>query len=366
MKMWKLIAVIMAIIFVGGAIVTLFGRNDDSDSGLSVDLKKPEKCVYNISTGTVSAADDPDGKGYEYFACEECGEMRRIVANHESGHYFRTLSNGEKMCACGAILNSTDGGGLKNDFTAGTTTHPIALSWLSDAFISNGKWAIHKTCSQEGKQAALYASNNETIAKMFQGKYGESNVTGIDISFKLMYEGTFNRSGVFMNWQYGAGSVNAPFYQLYLVNEDGEFGVCYEQSSFYQRYVLTSGVEYTFDFHIDYETLQATMTVQGADLEKSVIFEKVATRQMLDEFRMMGISRYEFFCSETSDGSYKLYMDDLTIGCQVESINTEQVNEENLCDHDFTVKGIIDYDHPASEAWKKYTCKDCGCWYYGH
>ncbi len=351
MKIWKLIVIIMAIVFAGGVVVSLIGRGDGSEGRLvAAELKEP--CVFNVATGTVSAAEDPDGKGYEFFACEECGEMRKIVANHESGHYFRTLSKGEMGCACGATFaDCQEDAVLKNDFTYGTASYDLSLSYLADAFIENDMWKV----SYINGQAALYASENSDFVSMLKGEYDGNIVTKLKFSFDILYTGSFTASGTFLNWQMGF-----PF-ELYFGNDGNGKLLAYKKGNSANAITLTPDVLYTFTLNYDYSTERMLMTVKGADLSELVVFE--VSQPLTTTFTMIGITRSNFFCS---DGTYSLYMDNMTVGYEGLTLDESKVNEENLCDHNFKVKGIVDYDHPASEAWKKYTCKDCGCWYYAH
>ena len=84
----------------------------------------------------------------------------------------------------------------------------------------------------------------------------------------------------------------------------------------------------------------------------------------MTDFWAAYFGRDKFYCADTSQ--FALYVDNIEAGYLDEVVDQSMVNTDTQCTHDFIIKGIIDSDHPAYEAWKKYTCKDCGCWYYGH
>ena len=347
------IALVLCLVLAGGALTALVSTIGGSSGGRLMLPEVEHECVFSLSTGTVSAAEDPDGKGYEYFACAECGEMRKIAGNHESGHYFRTLSNGKKMCACGALLvRHQEDAVLKNEFTYGTAIadYDLNLSYLSDGFIENDMWEV----SRINGQAALYASSNPDFMSILKGAYNGDVVSELNFSFDILYTGNFTAKGVFLNWQMGF-----PFELLFDNDGNGKM-LAYKSYNKSNAILLNPDVLYTFTLNYNYSTERMLMTVKGADLNEVVLFE--VNQPLTTTFTMIGISRNAFFCS---DGTYSLYMDNMTVGYVGLTLNESQVNTTNLCDHNFAVKGVVDYDHPASEKWKKYTCKDCGCWYYG-
>lgn len=368
MKIWKLIAIIMAIILAGGAVASLIGRGDGSEGRLIAELKEP--CTFNVATGTVPAAEDPAGKGYEYFACEECGEMRRVVANHESGHYFRTLSNGEKFCACGAKLDITKQILAKNEFSS--RNEDITIFGLNHDYylgdFDNDSMPDALKISKSQGQFFLRPQDNAILTALLKEDEWKDKISSINFAFDFKYTGTYLPTGewtgasvikyVFMNYQYSTSWLFA----LCLEPVDGKISV-YECDTPDHAVTLLPDVEYTFDFLIDPITQRVCVTIEGGALQRTVLFDEIVTYPPFSELFQIAFGRSTFYCS---DDSYALYIDNLKIGCSLYTVDEGSVNEENKCDHDFKVKGVVDYDHPASEKWKKYTCKDCKRWYYGH
>jgi hypothetical protein len=127
--------------------------------------------------------------------------------------------------------------------------------------------------------------------------------------------------------------------------------------------LLSPGVSYHFELFVEPNTQRLFMAVEGGDLAKKILFDIIATVPPLSELTTIAFGRSTFYCA---DGTCSLYIDNLFIDCSCYVVNETAINTEGLCVHNFKAKGIVDNDHPASEAWKKYTCKECGCWYYGH
>ena len=176
---------VLCLVLIGGAMTAFVGmRNFSSDGRLLLPPEEHETCVFNISTGAVPAASDPDGVGYELFACSECGEMSKVIANHESGHCFRTL-NGVKVCACGA-LSETIGKSLgKNEFSS--LKEDISIRNVDQAYCledSDGDgepdvWNL----SARNIPYALYAEDNSNLSKLLRA--GSIDFMNISFDFPL-------------------------------------------------------------------------------------------------------------------------------------------------------------------------------------
>ena len=372
MKLFKLIVIIMVIVLAGGVVVSLIGRNEKTDEKLLVDIEEPEFCVYNFSTGAMSATDDPNGKGYEYFACEDCGNLKKVVANHESGHYFRTLADGSKFCACGATLEIEEKKIGKNYFSSKSEALIIDHMELGDYLVDlndDGTDDVFDVSLRNG-QFFLRPNSNSMFETLLMGCDDVGNVIDtMRVTFKFWYTGTFEPTGswtgnvnntyVFLNYQFET----RVFASLYFEPIDGKIKA-YGEVGTENYVVLSPDVEYTFNLEVDVVGKRLVLTVEGGDISSpKVMFDLKSEQPPLTDLFQIGIGRETFYCS---DGRYGLYMDDLELGCSLFTVNDEKVNDAGYCDHDFKAKRIIDYDHPASELWKKYTCKECGCWYYGH
>lgn len=362
MKVWKLLVLILVIVLAGGAVVSFIGRDDDSGGRLVTDLKKHEECVYNIATGAVSAADDPDGKGYEYFACEECGEMRRIVANHESGHYFRTLASGKKICSCGASLEFGDVTVVTKHEFSSVEGDDLWINALTENVLKDGKFVVSLV---DGQRAVLTeiggVEKNPTLSALTSGTYNGIAYDCVSFSFDLYYTGDTSviEGGNFFNWRsfWRDGEKYCDDISMSVKpTNDGRLIV-------EDKYPLEENVVYRFTAILNPTTNEIFFIMNGGKYVGVLLYSGKAAYKVTD-FWAAYFGRNKFYCADTSQ--FGLYVDNICAGYLDEVVDQKMVNVDTQCDHYFVAKGVIDSDHPASEAWKKYTCEDCGCWYYGH
>ena len=360
------IALVLCLVFAGGALTALISSIGGSSGGRLMLPEVEHECVFSLSTGTVSAAEDPDGKGYEYFACAECGEMRKVAANHESGHYFRTV-NGKQVCACGAQIGIYERNLGKSEFSS--LNESISVTYLNDNSCledldGDGEFDVWNL-SAKNTQYLLKPDNNDGLYELLTGNDDYGNVIdSLKISFAFFYTGVFapdvsvdNMTWIFINYQ-------QPNFLFALCFEEQEGKIlAYQKNDRGNSVLLEPDVRYQFDLNVEPTTQRLIMTVEGDGLPKKVLFDMIANYPPLSDLLQIGIGRKTYYCS---DGSFALYLDDLEISYELYTYDESGMNMEHQCDHNFKIKGIVDQEHPASEAWKKYTCKKCDCWYYGH
>lgn len=366
------IAFVLSLVLTGGALTAFISAIGEPSSDRLLALpEEHEECVFKLSTGAVPAAEDPARKGYEYFACAECGEMKKIAGNHKSGHHFRELSDGSISCACGASLDTVNKLLGKNEFLQNNEDIYILYLDKGDYLVdldNDGANDALNVAAREG-QFFLLPERIPYLYQLLSGKDDVGNVIdSLNISFDFQYTGEFSPQGVyngpdfqkyiFMNYQYQGSFL----FSLYFEPVDGKIKV-YDSGTPDVAVTLSPDVKYSFDLLVEPESQHLFLTVTGDELPTKVLFDVISPYPPLSDVTQIGIGRGTFYCA---DDSYGLYIDNLEIGCSLFEANETSVDETYHCDHDFIAKGVVDYDHPASERWKKYTCKDCGFWCYGH
>ena len=365
MKNKRLFVVILVLFFVflGGALTVFVGMfGDFSGDRLYLPAEEHEECSFNLSTGVVPASEDPNGVGYEFFACSDCGELRKLTANHESGHYFRTFSNGEKYCACGAELLFGDVTVVTKHEFSSTEGEDIFINALANNVLENGKFVVSLVNGQRAVLTEINGvSKNFTMSALMSGAYNGLSYDFVSFSFELCYTGDATKitGGNFFNWRSFCQD-GGRYYDDITMNlkptSDGKLIVD-------DVYVLEDGVSYIFTAYLSPITNEIYFTMNGGKYVDVLLCSGIAAYKVTD-FWAAYFGRDKFYCSDTSQ--FALYIDNIKAGYLDEIVNQSMVNVDTQCDHDFIVKGIVDYDHPAAEAWKKYTCKDCKRWYYGH
>ena len=91
--------------------------------------------VFKVSTQVVTAEEDEVlGKGYEILACtqEGCKQLKKVVANHETGHYFELVEGTAYACACGQTAQETTRNIGLVDFTDASSATGIGFGGLND------------------------------------------------------------------------------------------------------------------------------------------------------------------------------------------------------------------------------------------
>ncbi len=356
------IALVLCLVLAGGALTALISSIDSPSGGRLMLPEVEHECVFSLSTGTVSAVDDPDGKGYEYFACAECGEMRKIAGNHESGHYFRKLSDGSTFCACGAYLKlGSTTNVMKHDFST-LEGDDVYINALSQDVLVNGEFVVSLVNGQRGVLTQVGGNTfNEKLTSLASGVYEGRELDFVSFSFELHYTGDVSAitGGNFFNWRSFREDDGRYYDDLkfsLLPNAEGKLLVD-------DRFALEEDTVYTFTSLLNPITNDVTLYLNGGGYINTVICSGKAVYKVN---KVWGVyfGRPQFYCADTSQ--FALCVDNIEAGYINEVVDTSLVNEVHECDHDFTVKGVVDYDHPASESWKKYTCKDCKRWYYGH
>ncbi len=305
--------------------------------------------TFNVSTGVVTAKNDPVGEGYELFGCS-CGKagLKKVIANHESGHF---LVDG--TCACGAVFKTESSQETLGAFDFSNTTGTGSIVFTGFPDISNGEWPV----TVAWRQNFVRLDQNATLKQALTGTDASgATVDAVTVSFKLKYTGTYSNNLNFLNF-YNDSDSN--FAAGIWFGNDGNGKLALYDGASGTKTALTAGQTYTVKFIMYPANNGFKATVEGGDLSGvTTILEKVYNLALADGTQIT-FSRKQFKCT---DGSHTITVDDLTFVCDktTSSVDTSAVNTDHYCEHSFTKTAIVNDKILEADKWFDYTCSKCG------
>ncbi|MBO4979113.1 MAG: hypothetical protein J6D16_01755 [Clostridia bacterium] len=304
--------------------------------------------TYNVSTGVVTAKDDPVGEGYELFACS-CGDvnLKKVIANHESGHFFT-----DGVCACGAKLVSGSQTVATNDFTS-WTGNSISVRGGSASCI-DGKFRLstvntHAYIDKDGD------GGNVILYDMLDGSYGGATFDIIELAFDLSYTGTMPASidsglRTVFSWRDPASN---QLINVYLKQDEGALVVYGENG----EAIIASDRDWRITVTINLKENTASVTLSGNGIQPAVLTNNYKPAQSISNLGTIFLTRSQQYIAPENGA---IYMDNLTLSYTATSVDTSAVNTDYYCEHSFTKTAIVTDEILEADKWFRYTCSECG------
>ena len=350
--------------------------------------------------GRVTADRDPNGVGYELWACTQCKEAVKIVANHEDGHHF-TNNN----CNCGAIASETEKIVVGyHDFSKySSTTLDLSHDEHLQKIVATGKWEITATRPhyQSGSdlQPAISKNvdENAKIVQMMQGKIMKNGlpqtISNVYVSFKLSYT-SVNMPNIdkavlfsFRTTEMSGTSYQHNEIQLFAQVKDGVMSIAGDADKASLK-ALTAGKEYTVTVVINPETKAYQILLSGGEYSNTPYQLKTGTlAYALSNFNTAVFRSNDFslvddvdgyndanYTNSSTDAAYAeffektarpalnnmgaIYVDDIEFAYETKAGITG--SGASICTHNWTATEIA-----GETDLYRYTCSECGYYFNG-
>ncbi len=306
--------------------------------------------AYAVSTGVVTAANDPAGKGFELFACE-CGtkELKKVTANHAGGHFFE---NG--ACACGAKLENQNVTVATHDFTS-WTGNGISFRGGSAACV-DGKFRLstvstHSYIDKDG------ACGNVILYDLLDGSYGDASFDIVEFAFDLSYTGTMpasidNVGGLqtVFSWRDPSGN---HLVNIYLKQDEGALVVYGENG----EAIIAADRDWRITISINLKNNTVDVVLSGNGIQPVSLTTNCKPAQSIANLGTIYLTRSQHYI-DPKNGA--IYMDNVALSYVGETVDLSAVNTDGYCEHDFVKTPILDDEHLEADKWYTYTCSACG------
>ena len=378
----------------------------------TITLTINEHTDSSVFVGRVTKADDPDGFGYELWACSTCMEAQKIVANHEDGHRFAADGN----CVCGA--KAIEGKNLEvasHKFDAYNSGENLSLSITSflqfPGVMEDGKWAISATQaefvpSRSAIQPAVSSgiSGNQKIVQMMQGTVNDGgilkSVSKVYISFDLYYDMAENSNFSLLDSE---GKVRQEVFFSFRTTEKNGQGHQKNEAQLHAQmadsvlslvnpttkalYALVEETNYTVTLEIDPETKEYKFLLNGGDYSNETIVTGSLHYELSDYltsvFRSNAfsfvdmdtierfyeaygnsnstefIAAYEAYVADLKTNTGVFYLDNVSFSCDTRGVDATHA-EKSDCVHTWNAVEIA-----GETDLYQYTCSECDHFFKG-
>ena len=318
----------------------------------------PLGCAHVIFGGIVATADDPRGDGYELWICPGCNEAEKVLANHASGHNFE-----DGVCKCGATKTKVEYATvLWNDFensenlTFDSTTMDF---YRYNTTVIDGEWVL----SKNNEQTSIKTAASPTLVSLLKGEYQHNGerVNNFTFAFDMYYtlgEGKkvselLNKDDTLFSWRSAGGSQEVNL----SINAKGDLLKIYNAADKNKLFDLEPNVKYTLTYHFDVDNKKIVVTINGGELDNVQLADKTATKALGEWatffFRSKNVGYYD-----GSSDDFKLAVDNF-VGSVMELNADETTMAPMAC-----AKHAFELSEGDREGYVKYTCTECGCFYY--
>ncbi len=309
----------------------------------------------------VAKKDDPNGIGYELWACTSCNEAVKIAANHEDGHCFVGGT-----CKCGATETLSDRILVaSHKFETATSGKNLALSFAEAMTIEDGRWNLaqsdHEAYPNYEVQHAIGKADHGKITRMMGGELDGKAVSKIYISFELSHSGD-------LSYQTDPGKQNlfsvrstakdgtSQHYELHLyttVENDGLtlWGDANGDGNYTDKYELTENETYTVTVEMDPFTNEYALRVSGGQWTEAVTLESGTTDYPVADYRTT-----VFHANSYKNFTGSIYIDNLAI----EARTRTAAGGAEVPTHTWVADAI-----EGEVGLYTYTCPDCSHFYTG-